>query len=217
MRAVDAVLFDLDGTLVDTMSRAPQAYADTVRSLGGPDLSAADVAAAWHIGPTAVVLAHFLARPVDAHDLACFGQRFEAAMEGVRPFAGVVALLDALERAGLGLAIVTTATRWAADLMLTNSGLGGRFAGVIGGDDVDAPKPAADGLVLACTQLGVSPERAAYVGDAAVDVECAGSAGSLAIHAAWGGGVLPPGNHLVAHRPQDVVALVDRARGPATG
>jgi len=54
-RRIEAVVFDLDGTLADTMTLAPQAYADTIRLLGGPVVSPAQVVAAWHIGPTAAV------------------------------------------------------------------------------------------------------------------------------------------------------------------
>lgn len=200
-------MFDLDGTLVDTMTCAPRAYADTVRALGGPDLSVADVVAAWHIGPTSAVLEHFLGRPVGTGDLACFSERFEDAVAAVRPFVGVVAMLDALDRDGRGLAVVTTATRWAAGLMLANAGLWGRFACVVGGDDVISPKPAVEGLERACRHLGVVPAAAAYVGDSAVDLDCAQAAGSLPIQAAWGGGPVLPGDHLVARHPGEIVEL----------
>jgi phosphoserine phosphatase len=51
-----AAVFDLDGTLVDTMRTMPQAYADTVRELGGPALTSAEVVAAGHVGPAPVLL-----------------------------------------------------------------------------------------------------------------------------------------------------------------
>jgi len=60
MRA--AVVFDLDGTLVDTMTIAPTVYVGTIRALGGPELSPDTVAATWHVGATPAVLAHFLGR-----------------------------------------------------------------------------------------------------------------------------------------------------------
>jgi len=207
---VDAVVFDLDGTLVDSMMCAPQAYADTLRALGGQNLSVNDVLAEWHIGPTSVVLEHFLGRPVGADDLACFAQRFEAAVAVVRPFDGVVAMLDAMARDERRLAVYTTATKWAAELMLAVAGLQDRFSSIVGGDDVTSPKPAPDGLELACQQLGVVPSSACYVGDAAVDLECAKAAGALPIHAAWGGRPVVPGNHLVAHCPLEIVELLRR-------
>ena len=81
-----AVVFDLDGTLVDTMTSAPQAYADTIRSLGGPDVSPSDVVAVWHIGPTPVVLEHFLGRPVSLPDTERFHRHFADVVASVEPF-----------------------------------------------------------------------------------------------------------------------------------
>ena len=122
-----AVVFDLDGTLVDTMTSAPQAYADTIRSLGGPDVSPSEVVAVWHIGPTPVVLEHFLGRPVSPRDTERFHHHFADVVAGVEPFPGVVEMLDALSVGGHRLGVLTTATRRAATSMLTAAGLAGYF------------------------------------------------------------------------------------------
>jgi HAD superfamily hydrolase (TIGR01549 family) len=220
-----AVVFDLDGTLLDSMAFAPKAYADTIRSLGGPEVSAQQVVAAWNIGPTPVVLAHFLGRAIVPEDVECFRSFFEAAAAGVQAFPAVVEMLDALSHQGYRLGVYTTATRRAATLMLATAGLAGRLSTVLGGDEVSEPKPAPLGLQLACRRLGVNAADAAYVGDAEVDLRCAEAAGSLGIHAAWG----LPGSVLtafgpVARHPADVIALLTnrhpgtdaRAAGPPT-
>lgn len=209
---VRAVVFDLDGTLVDTMTSAPEAYIDTVRVLGGPALSVSDVTAAWHVGPTPVVLAHFLARPVSSDDLNCFYEHFEAAMATVQPFAGVDEMLHDLSLARYSLGVFTTATKRAATLMLKTARLDVHFTTVVGGDEVSHAKPATDGLRLACRRLGLASHEAAYVGDADVDLRCAETTGSLAIHAAWNApAVRLAGNHAVARHPRDVVTLIIEA------
>jgi beta-phosphoglucomutase-like phosphatase (HAD superfamily) len=81
----EAVVFDLDGTLIDTMTSVPLAYAEAIRERGGPDLTPDQVVAAWHLGPTPAVLAHFLGRPVTDGDLACFHDRMAVAAESARP------------------------------------------------------------------------------------------------------------------------------------
>jgi HAD superfamily hydrolase (TIGR01549 family) len=209
-----AVVFDLDGTLLDSMTFAPNAYADTIRSLGGPEVSAKQVVAAWNIGPTPVVLAHFLGRPVSPADIECFHSLFEAAAARVQAFPAVVEMLDALRDMGYRLGIYTTATRRAATLMLATAGLSGHFSTVIAGDEVSEPKPAPTGLQLACGQLGVSEADAAYVGDTEVDLRCAQAAGSLGIHAAWGApGLVRTEFGPVARHPTDVIELLKQSCG----
>jgi HAD superfamily hydrolase (TIGR01549 family) len=201
-----AVVFELDGTLVDTMTSAPQAYVDTIRSLGGPDVSPSDVLAVWHIGPTPVVLEHF--RPVSPRDTERFHRHFADVVASVEPFPGVVEILDALSR-GHRLGVLTTATHRAATSMLTAAGLAGFFPVVVGGDEVSRPKPAPDGLELSCRRLGTGVTEAVYVGDAAVDLQCAEAANASGIHAAWGSvdGIEPTAER-IAPRPHDVLELV---------
>jgi HAD superfamily hydrolase (TIGR01549 family) len=207
-----AVVFDLDGTLVDTMTSAPQAYADTIRSLGGPDVSPSDVLAVWHIGPTPVVLEHFLGRPVSPRDTERFHRHFADVVASVEPFPGVVEMLDALSQ-GHRLGVLTTATHRAATSMLTAADLAGYFPVVVGGDEVSRPKPAPDGLELTCLRLGTGVTDAVYVGDAAVDLQCADAANASGIHAAWGSvnSIEPTAEH-IAQRPHDVVELVRQSQ-----
>jgi HAD superfamily hydrolase (TIGR01509 family) len=204
-----AVVFDLDGTLLDTMTAAQQVYVDTIRFLGGPELSASEIIAAWHTGPTPVVLEHFLGRPVTPCDLDCYYERYEALIATVQPFRGVRAMLDALARQEYALGVFTAATRRAATSALSAARLDGRFAVVVAGDEIHRPKPAADGLLLAYQRLGASAKESIYVGDAAVDLECARAAGARAIHAAWSTSIIQiPGDHVIARQPRDVVRFL---------
>jgi HAD superfamily hydrolase (TIGR01549 family) len=204
-----AVVFDLDGTLVDTMTSAPRAYADTIRSLGGPEVSPSEVVAVWHIGPTPVVLEHFLGRQISPRDTERFHHDFAAVAATVEPFPGVLDMLDALSRSGHRLGVLTTATRRAATTMLTAADLAGYFPVLVGGDEVSRPKPAADGLELTCRRLGTGVTDTVYVGDTAVDLQCAEAANASGIHAAWGlvNGTAPTSAR-IARRPHDVVELV---------
>ena len=213
-------MFDLDGTLADTMTLVPQAYADTIRFLGGPVVSPAEVVAAWHTGPTAAVLEHFIGRTVTSGDIECFYSAFDALTEAVRPFPGIPGMLRSLRRQGYRLGIFTHATRRAATMTLEAAGLGRFRLPLVGGEEVSELKPAPEGLLLACRRISVAPAAAAYVGDAEADLQCAAAAGSLGIHARWGapaaavaGTRLRP--HLTAQHPGDVAELltVDRAAG----
>lgn len=208
-----AVVFDLDGTLVDTMASTPSAYADTIRALGGPPTSAADVVAAWHLGPTSAVLAHFLGRPARADDLAHFYHRLEMTATTVQPFPGVTELITTLGHAGYRLAVFTSATCRTATLMLAASGLADFLPIVVSSDDITEPKPAPQGLQLVCRWLQVNTAETAYVGDAEVDLRCADAAGAVPVHAVWGSQAATQDScRTVARRPGDVTSLISTGR-----
>jgi phosphoglycolate phosphatase-like HAD superfamily hydrolase len=204
-----AVVFDLDGTLVDTMTSAPQAYADTIRSLDGPDISASEVVAVWHIGPTPVVSEHFLGRSVSLRDTERFHRHFADVVASVEPFPGVVG--DA-GRTQPGRPPARRPHRCHAPSRDEHAH-GGRsrriLPGLVGGDEVSRPKPAPDGLKLTCLRLGTGVTDTVYVGDAAVDLQCADAANASGIHAAWGTvNIIQPTAERIAQRPHDVVELV---------
>ncbi|SDI67922.1 HAD family hydrolase [Nonomuraea jiangxiensis] len=213
---VRAVVFDLDGTLVDTMTSIPYAYVRTIRDLGGPDVSPALLIASWHIGPTPAVLAHFLGRTVTATDLKRFHAHIATAAESTRPFPGIPELLRRLRHDGMPLALYTSATRHLAGLMLARTGLTGYFPVVVTGDEVTNPKPAPDGLLETCRLLGVPASATAYVGDSDTDLRCARAAGALPIHARWSPHLddLPAHPH-AAHRPTDVLTITAAQGDPA--
>jgi HAD superfamily hydrolase (TIGR01509 family) len=215
-RRIEAVVFDLDGTLADTMTVAPRAYADTIRCLGKPGVTPEEVVAAWHIGPTPVVLGHFLGRATTSRDIERFYENFEAGIAGVRPFPGIPGMLSSLRREGYRLGIFTHATRRAAAMTLAGTSLDHSRLLVVGGEEVARPKPAPDGLRLACQRLNVDPAAAAYVGDAEVDLQCAAAAGSLGIHARWGATAAAATPHLPAGHPSDIPGLLARRRGTSS-
>ncbi|GAA4998980.1 phosphoglycolate phosphatase [Actinopolymorpha pittospori] len=212
-----AVVFDLDGTLVDTMHSMLRAYADTIRALGGPAVTPDDIVATWHIGPTPVVLAHFLGRPAEPSDLDCFRRYANAAASAARAFPGVAEMLDRLDEADCRLGVFTSATRHSADRVLAASGLVGYFTVVVCGDEARSPKPAPDGLVLACASLGVPVSDSVYVGDADVGLRCADAAGAHGIHAGWGGSLRVDSPHAVARTPGEVLELLTRLLGGKLG
>jgi HAD superfamily hydrolase (TIGR01549 family) len=204
-----AVVFDLDGTLVDTLPLILDTYVNTIHSLGGPVVTTDDILAKFHIGPTRLLLKYFLRRSISADDMDFYHAAYEQAITGIQPFPGVVGMAEELSCDGYRVGLFTSATRQAATRVLTATGLDRHFEAVVSGDEVIHPKPASDGLELVCRGLGVTPDEAAYVGDAIVDVECAKNAGAVAIHARWSGTAqVQTGDHIVAERPVDLLAYI---------
>jgi HAD superfamily hydrolase (TIGR01509 family) len=203
---VHAILFDMDGTLVDTGVTVPAAYTSTIAALGGPAVPAAAVVAAYPLGPTKAILEHFLAREVSAKEIERYYAHLAEAGP-IEPYPGVRAALQELHgRVALG--VYTGAGTQACGIVLERAGLATLFDVVVGGDEVRRPKPDPEGLLLAARRLGVPVDVTAYVGDAARDIEAAQACGALPVAAAWGheftGEV---GLAQVLHDPAELVGL----------
>lgn len=188
--SAQAVLFDLDGTLVDTAPDLGYA-ADCVRAeLGLPPLTVAEyrpVASAGARGLLGVALgmapehADF-PRHRDSF-LAHYRQHLSRAS---RLFDGMDAFLRALEARGLRWGVVTNKPGWLTRPLMDELQLASRAACAVSGDDTPKPKPAPDSILLACQQIGLAPAQCVYVGDDLRDIVAARAAGMPSIAARWG-------------------------------
>lgn len=191
-RPLHAVLFDLDGTLVDTAADIALALN---RALAEQGLRALPVAAVrTMIGRGSAVL---VARALEAcapqlaadarrallaryhHHYAALHDELQGGGSKARAYAGVAEALAALHDAGLRLAVVTNKPQAIALRLLQRLGLSPWFDLVVGGDNADAAgrKPGGEPLLHACDAMGVSAQQALMVGDSAVDVAAARAAG----------------------------------------
>jgi len=185
---LQAVVFDMDGTLIDSSWVVPAAFIATIAELGGPTLKRDEVIASYVIGTPAAIMERFLGRPIDPSEIDGYHARLRAETElrGVHPYPGIVGTLEALA-GSVALGMFTNADLGNVDVLLEAAGLQDRFDALVGADEV-APnfKPAPDGLLLACERLGVTAASTAYVGDSPQDGETAHHAGSVAVAARWG-------------------------------
>jgi HAD superfamily hydrolase (TIGR01509 family) len=179
---VSQLVWDMDGTLLDSSAGVPAAYVAAIRRLGGPPTSPEQVVASYPLGPPEVLLAHLLGRDLAPGEAEAYYD--ELASVAVRPYRGVAGVLSALRARGHRLAVFTGASYRAAAMLLTAAGVTADV--LIGGDEVRRPKPASDGLLLAARRLGISASAIAYIGDAPNDIGAARAAGSLSVAAAWG-------------------------------
>lgn len=205
---VDAIVFDMDGTLVESHAVVPAAYRAAVRAGGGPSYTDAEVIAGYSIGSPADLLTHLLRRPASGEDLDRYHAELDALAGRVRVYPGVADTLAEIA-ARVPVGVFTGASHRAAEILLDRAGLLGHFEVVLGGDQVDRPKPAPDGVEAACRRLGVPPGRAAYVGDSPLDVRAARHSGAVAVAAAWGHQYDPeePAD-LSLTRPGELLALL---------
>jgi len=211
---IDLVIFDLDGTLVDTAPDIAGALAAALADAGvaAPPL---DVVKAMVGDGARELIRRALEHAGAPGDLDQLHARFLAhygahVSERSTVYAGVEAALRALAAAGIVTAVVTNKPGAIARRLLAELALAGHFRDVVGDGDGFPRKPdptAARALVAAA---GTRPERTAIVGDGLPDVRTARALGAKAIAAAWG--YVAP-ERLAAESP-DVIATTpeDAAR-----
>lgn len=203
-----AVVWDMDGTLIDSTTVVTDAYITAITRLGGPLLTQDAIIAAYSLGPPAVMLAHLLGRASTDADVQEYLGCLRARAGAAAPYPGIPATLQRL-RPRVELGVFTGANHASAVILLEATGLAGHFTAVVGGDEVERQKPAPDGVLLACRALGVEPASAAYVGDSPRDLEAARSSGARAFAAGWGHLYSPASQaDLVLDRPEELLEIV---------
>jgi pyrophosphatase PpaX len=181
-----AVLFDLDGTLVDTV---PFVLACVHHAFAG--YAGAPTDAQWMAGmgtPLRTQLATFARRPEDVDALQARYRAFwhENHDRWTRCFPGALETVAALAGQGAPLAIVTAKTRNGALRTLEHVGLLPYFGAVVCADSCARCKPDPEPVLLALRELGVPAARAVMVGDAVHDVIAGCAAGVRSFGAGWG-------------------------------
>jgi phosphoglycolate phosphatase len=192
--AVEAVAFDLDGTLVDSLPDIADAAEAMLAALGRPVAGEARVRA--FVGDGVARLVERLlagsrdgvADPAESlRALEIFTGHYAAHVcRRSRPFPGVVEGLERLAGAGFGLACVTNKPERFALPLLAAFGLERHIRVLVGGDTLAARKPAAAPLLHAAARLGTAPSSLLMVGDSAVDVQCARAAGCPVVCVPYG-------------------------------
>jgi HAD superfamily hydrolase (TIGR01509 family) len=112
----------------------------------------------------------------ELHDLV-----MEEALGPVAPRPGAVELVDALLAAGTPIALASNSPRAFVERVLTSAGMLGRFEVLLGGDEVEHPKPAPDIYLAACARLGVAPAAAVGLEDSPTGVAAARAAGMTVV------------------------------------
>jgi pyrophosphatase PpaX len=179
------VVFDLDGTVADTIGLIIASYDHAVNEVLGYHLDP-DLCRSW-IGQTLVATFRSL-WPGQADELVASYREFNELHhdDWVAQYPGVRELLSELTAAGVATGIATAKSREKAERSVSVLGL--PVAVTVAMEDTSAHKPDPAPLLLAVDRLGGTPRQAVYVGDAVVDVHAAKAAGMASIAVTWGAG-----------------------------
>jgi len=185
------ILFDLDGTLVDSAPDLRAALDRLMKSRGLPPFTRPEVVAMVGDGVRALVERGLAARglPLDEPALDSFTADYtrNAAVE-TRPYPGIEAMLERLSATGWRMAVCTNKPVEAARNLLGALGLLPHLAAVGGGDSFAVRKPDPGHLLETLRLAGGTAEHAIMVGDHHNDVAAAAAAGIPCVFAAWGYG-----------------------------
>jgi len=201
----ETVLFDLDGTVVDSGAIILASMRHATREVLGRDFSDEELLQAVG-GPgleaqfSALAPAH-VERLVDVY--RAHNEPLHVDLEACD---GMEAVLMRLRAEGRRLGVVTAKRRSTVELAFDRVPLGHLFETVVGGDETERHKPDPEPLLLGAERLGADPAATAYVGDSPFDVLAAKAANMFAVAVTWGR--IHDRGRLEAEQPD---AIVDRA------
>ncbi len=187
---IEAVLFDLDGTLIDTAPDMGGALNSLLREENHAPLPLEQIRPFVSQGGLVLTRLGF-ADKVDEAEIEPLRQRFlhhyrSIVADESRLFDGFAAVLDTLETRGLSWGIVTNKPEWLTWPLLEGLGLAARAQVVIGGDTLPQRKPDPLPLLVAAERIQVEPGRCVYLGDDERDIIAGRAAGMKTLVADWG-------------------------------
>ena len=210
-----AILFDLDGTLVDSIELIVAAAMNAFACRPGPCPSEAQIRST--IGrPLPTTFGPWL---VDDDDLPFLISKYrEYQLEHhdrlTNAYDGIVDAVSALHTLGHPMGIVTSKVGFMAERALVHTGLASYMRCIIASDSTEKHKPDPEPVIVALERLESTPGAAVFVGDSPYDMQSARAAGVHALGVAWGaftaGTLQDAGAEVVLERPADLVPYLRR-------
>ena len=204
LRAVDTLLIDYDGTLMDTNDLVLSSWRYAVRELTGRDVPISELKQTF-----GEVLAESMERIMPEIPVETAIETYRSYQRGryldeVRPYEGAAGALAVLKARGYKLGIPTSRMRRSVMQGLEHFGLIGYIDAIVTADEVTRHKPDPESLLLVLDALGSRPERALMIGDSKQDMEAARNAGCFCALVDWSA-PLPPEKRAAATRPDFIL------------
>jgi pyrophosphatase PpaX len=182
---IDTILFDLDGTLLDTNELIIASFVHAFKVHQVDEISREYII--QHMGKPLVEQMVLFSGKNEVDEIIHSYRTFNLQQhdEMVKLFPHVKEVLQALKAQGIRLGVVTSKVRYTVGLGLRLFDLDSLFSSIVTSDEVTHPKPHPESVLLALKQLGSNPETALMVGDSQYDLLAARDAGVRSVGVAW--------------------------------
>lgn len=182
---INTVLFDFDGTLVNTNDVIIASWQHTYMYYLGREESLEKITACF--GEPLLLTMEREFPEVDPRESAEVYRNFqkENADELVKIFPGIKELLESLKTDGFRMGVVTSRTRESAQRYMDMFGIGDYFEEMVSCDDTDIHKPNPEPILLCLKKMGITAEEALMMGDSPFDIKCANNAGVKSVLVGW--------------------------------
>lgn len=179
-----AIIFDLDGTLLDSVATIVLVTRQTLQSMG---FDADEKALRHAIGVPLTVQAEWFAPGRQQEFVTSYRKTYiKHGGHDSKPFPGTLEMLTNLRKRGHATAIVTSKNAVGTKKAIDMNGMDSLFDCVITADDVICYKPHPEPVIKAMAELGVTPDESLYVGDSTFDFDMANTAGMSVVGMSWG-------------------------------
>lgn len=184
-KVFQAVVFDLDGTIVDSVELIVVSFQHAIREVLGREASREESIA--NVGRPLKEQMELLS-PEHADELIAAYREFNHREHDrmLTLYDGILNLLHSLETTGVKLGLVTSKSRYTTQMAFDLTGIESYFDAVVCADESPRNKPSPDPILLCLDRLDVSPATAAYVGDSPADLQAASAAGVYSVGVTWG-------------------------------
>lgn len=185
MSKINTVLFDFDGTIMDTNDLILQSWQNTFRVLAGEEVSE-DVILPTLGEPLELTLARFFPEVPLQKCLDTYRSwHHDNFVQLIKMFPGMMELLEELKSCGYKLGLVTSRLKYTTMLGIKKYNLGRFFDYILTADDTDKHKPDPAPILITLEKLGSLPEESIMIGDTLMDMGCARSAGVKSVLVDW--------------------------------
>ena len=189
-QSIRAVMFDLDGTLLDTAPDFIVVVNQLLAEQGCPEIPAEVIRAGVSNGSKALIKLAFAIDERDARFEPLRQRLLELYLQNhsvhTKPFPGISELIEQLTTHNISWGIATNKPSMYTLPLMVDMNMQPPPASIICPDHVSAPKPDPESLFLASTQLDCAPQEIVFIGDHKRDIDCGRDAGSITIAAAYG-------------------------------